>query len=178
MSEVMLDIETYSTKNNAAILTLGAVKFNRNSGVIGLDEMDTFYRRIDLESNKTYGRDINEDTLLWWSTQPEEARVEMESDENRIPLKQALQEFNKWFKGSEYIWSHGDDFDTVIVNSAMQDCGLETPWKFWNTRDTRTLYDLAGVRNYHLPQNSKHHALHDCHNQITGVLLALRKLKL
>ena len=43
MSEVMLDIETYSTKNNAAILTLGAVKFNRNSGVIGLNEMDTFY---------------------------------------------------------------------------------------------------------------------------------------
>ena len=58
----------------------------------------------------------------------------------------------------------------------MQDCKIETPWKFWNTRDTRTLFDLAEVYNTDLPQGSKHHALHDCHRQLAGLFLAFKRL--
>ena len=176
MTDVMLDIETYSTKPNACIMTIGAIKFKRGTELKKLEEMDTFYRRITLESNKELNRDISHDTMRWWSEQSEETRTELEIDEDRIPLKQALLEFKEWFGNSLYIWSHGDDFDTVIVNTAMKDCKIETPWEFWNTRDTRTLFDIAEVYNRHLPQNSKHHALHDCHRQLSGLFLAFSRL--
>lgn len=178
MTEVMLDIETYSTEVNACIMTIGAIKFSRNSQLQEMKDMDTFYRRITIESNKELFRDISNETIKWWSTQPEEASKEITIDENRMSLTQALLEFKEWFGDSEFVWSHGDDFDTVVVGTAMKDCGVDVPWKFWNTRDTRTLFDLAGVRNYHLPTVCNHHALYDCHRQITGVLMALRRLGL
>ena len=176
MTDVMLDIETYSTKPNACIMTIGAIKFKRKTELKKLEEMDTFYRRITLESNKELNRDINQDTMKWWAEQSEESRKELEIDEVRVSIKQALLEFKQWFGTAKYIWSHGDDFDTVIVNTAMQDCKIETPWNFWDTRDTRTLFDLAKIYNRDLPQNSKHHALHDCHRQLTGVFLAFKRL--
>jgi hypothetical protein len=46
MTDVMLDIETYSTKTNACIMTIGAIKFKRGTELKKLEEMDTFYRRI------------------------------------------------------------------------------------------------------------------------------------
>ena len=32
--EAMIDIETLSTRNNASIVTIGAIKFNRNDNII------------------------------------------------------------------------------------------------------------------------------------------------
>lgn len=176
MTDVMLDIETYSTKTNACIMTIGAIKFNRGTELDKLENMETFYRRITLDSNKELNRDISEDTLKWWSRQSKEARIELEIDEDRIPLKQALEEFKEWFRDSKYVWSHGDDFDTVIVNTAMEDCDIDVPWRFYNTRDTRTLFDIAEVSNRYLPQNSKHNALHDCYRQLAGLFLAFKRL--
>ena len=66
--QVMIDIETLSTKNNAAILSIGAVKFNIKSGVI-----DTYYQNIDASTAKKFNRDIDKSTLEWWSKQNPEA---------------------------------------------------------------------------------------------------------
>ena len=52
MSEIMIDIETLSTTPNALILTIGAIKFNRNEDVKDLKELETFYVRIDQNSCK------------------------------------------------------------------------------------------------------------------------------
>ena len=138
--------------------------------------MDTFYRKIDLKSNIEKGRHIDPETQEWWSQQSTEARAEITGTKGRISLKKALDEFSEWFGNAKYVWSHGDDFDTVIVNDAMRDCDITPPWKFYNTRDTRTLFDLADIYNSDLPQNTKHHAVHDCYRQIVGVLKSLRRL--
>ena len=42
MKEVMIDIETLSTKNNAVILTIGAIKFDRKDDIKELKNMETF----------------------------------------------------------------------------------------------------------------------------------------
>jgi hypothetical protein len=175
MTDVMIDLETYSTLPNAAILTLGAVKFNREDDCKKIEDMEVFYRKIDLDSNTN--RHIDENTVEWWKKQSIEAKNEALGP-GGIKLKKALKEFSNWYGESNCIWSHGDDFDTVIISDAMRNCNVEIPWKFYETRDTRTLFDLAKVYNYQLPQASKHHALYDCHRQIAGVLMALRKLKL
>lgn len=50
MSEVMLDLETLSTRTNAVILVIAAIKFNRNDPELPLERLQTFYRRIDIQS--------------------------------------------------------------------------------------------------------------------------------
>lgn len=177
MTDVMLDIETFSTKPNAVILTIGAIKFDRDvDSVPSVEKMDTFYRRITVESNLEKNRHICPRTKQWWSQQTDEARFEIEDPKNRVGLKIALEDFKEWFGKSTYVWSHGDDFDTVIVGDAMCQYDIETPWKFYNTRDTRTLFDLADIKPWDLPKVNKHHALYDCHNQIAGVIAGLKKL--
>lgn len=57
---------------------------------------------------------------------------------------------------------------------------IEIPWKFWNSRDTRTVYDLAGIdmKKISVPDNYKaHHALGDCLKQIEGLKQAFKILE-
>ena len=56
---------------------------------------------------------------------------------------------------------------------------MKPPWKFYNCRDTRTIYDYGKINlNNDVPCMTKHHALHDCWNQIYGVKLATIKLNI
>lgn len=178
MTDVMIDIETYSTRPNATIMTLGAIRFNRNGSVPKLEDMDTFYRKIDIKSNMDLGRHIDPETQEWWSRQSGESKLEICSTEGRVSLKNALEDFKEWYGTANCVWSHGDDFDTVIVDDAMRDCGLTPPWKFWQTRDTRTLFDLSEITKNDMPNNKAHNALHDCYAQIIGVVKGLRRLGL
>ena len=51
MTEIMLDIETCSTKPNAMILSIAAIKFSRITEITPeLKNMETFYVRIDQKS--------------------------------------------------------------------------------------------------------------------------------
>lgn len=171
----MIDLETLSTRPNAVILIIAAVKFNPFGKHSELKGMDTFYRKIDITSCVRSGMHTDEDTRRWWSLQNPEIRREAFEGE-RIDLYQALREFIEWFGHCKYVWSHGATFDIVILNEAFRLCSLEAPWKFWNHRDTRTLYAVAGMYSRDLPQEDKHHALYDCHRQIWGVKEAMKRL--
>jgi DNA polymerase III epsilon subunit-like protein len=174
---VMLDLETMAVSPDAAILTIGAVKFDRKELVQpSLETSDTFYRRISLDSCIAAQLHVAEETRAWWNSQNRDAKYEALINPDRVPLSQALAEFKDWFGDARYIWSHGDDFDCVILGWAFHACNIEKPWQFWNTRDTRTLFDLAGVRMYELPANNPHHALHDAYRQVVGVKKALNLL--
>jgi hypothetical protein len=179
MTEVMIDLETLSTENNAVILTIGAIRFNRNIPIEkNIEKCNTFYRRITLESCNLLNLHTCDNTKLWWDKQSPEARYEAFDNPNRISIEKALIEMTVWIRGTNYIWSHGDDFDCVILSNVYKKCGLIVPWKYWNTRDTRTLYDIAKITTSDLPQNNYHHALHDCYRQIIGVQNCLKKIKL
>jgi len=174
MSDVMIDLETLSVLPNAAILTIGAVKFNRYGRLQKLEDSNTFYRRIIINSCFEKGLVSSKNTESWWADQEDDVKYEALTHPDRVPLDQALQEFTSWFKGSRCIWGNGIDFDGVIMDSAYRACDMEKPWKFWNTRDCRTIFDLAGVKMADLPANSKHHALHDAYRQVIGVKRALQ----
>ena len=64
---VMIDLETMSTESNAAICSIGAVKFTLEEGIV-----DTFYCTVDAADCKAHGLVISADTIRWWSTQPKE----------------------------------------------------------------------------------------------------------
>jgi DNA polymerase III epsilon subunit-like protein len=174
--DVMVDLETLSTRPHALILVIGAIKFNRNGKISNLKEMNTFYRRITISSCIEKGMHTDEGTRQWWNKQDPKIKEEA-FGEPRTDLFTALRKFIEWFGESKWIWSHGATFDCVILKEAFLRCGLETPWKFWNERDTRTLFDVAGVQNSDLPQAQKHHALYDCHRQICGVKMSMKKIE-
>ncbi len=177
----MVDIETLSTASNACILTIGAIRFDRYTEISKVDivetlkKMDVFYCKIDIGSCEELGLKMDVDTLKWWMKQSTEAIEEAFFGE-RMALKDVLLAFTQWFKGSDYIWSHGDDFDTVILGEAYRKCGLQSPWKYWNTRDTRTLFDVAKVTKEMMPNENLHNAVFDCYRQILGVALAFKML--
>tara|TARA_B100001094_G_C18156547_1_gene786789 strand:- start:389 stop:955 length:567 start_codon:yes stop_codon:yes gene_type:complete len=179
MEDVMIDLETLSVKPNAVILTIGAAKFNRNGPEKPLEELNTFYKRIQIQSCLSVGLQTCKETVKWWTTQDKEARLEAFDGDDRIPLKQMLDDFTSWFGTNKNtkIWSHGDDFDCVILASAFRAFGMEPPWKFWNTRDTRTLFDLANFSLKSIPNTKLHHALYDTYAQILGVQICIQELR-
>ena len=178
MPEVMIDLETLSVLPNAIITTIGAVKFDRDNSMKSLENCDTFYHRISIDSCKKVKLKSDQVVLDWWNTQPKEVKYEALENPDRESLHKVLAEFSKWFEGCFKIWGHGDDFDCVILANAYRACDMTVPWKFWNTRDTRTLFDLANISMKDLPQDNKHHAISDAYRQVIGVKKSLKKLSL
>jgi hypothetical protein len=174
--EVMLDLETFSTKNNACILIIAGVKFNRNEPHKKIEDMDTIYLKVDSESCKKLGMDVDSKTVEWWNNMNSHCKKEIFSTD-RENIKQCLLKFSQWFGNSEKIWSHGATFDIPILGDAYNRCGLEVPWKYWNSRDTRTLFEIANIKVKDLPQENMHNALYDCWRQVWGVKESFKKIK-
>jgi len=175
MENIMIDLETLSTANNASILTIGAIKFNRNDFKI----TKKFYKRITKESNKQFNRDFNQDTIDWWNTQSEQAKSEIFENKDRINLNLGLQELSIFIGNSRAkIWANGVAFDINILESAYEACGLEVPWKFFNVRDVRTIYDLGDLNLNNFKRqnnllNNCHNALADCETQLAAMEQAM-----
>ena len=167
MTEVMLDIESLSTKTNASILTIGAIRFNRHDFKV----KEKFYKRITKESNEHFNRHFDENTISWWHSQSEEAKKEIFENKDRINLSSALQELSIFCRGSKCVWANGVAFDIPILESAYEACDLDTPWRFWIIRDVRTVYDLGRMNLTIFKRQNKldkqhHNALADCETQL------------
>ena len=173
----MIDIETLSTKPNAAILTIGAIKFSRKGDIKKLKDCDTFYRRVDWKNLQKKDYNFDEDTLDWWYSQKKHVRDEALDNGPRYPIEKVLDEFSAWYKGSKIVWANSPSFDCVILENAYQKCKRKPPWKFWSTRDLRTLYDLGGgVRKSDIQNPEAHNALNDAYTQVVGAKHAFHNL--
>ncbi len=72
----MVDLETLGVLPNAAILTIGAVKFNRGGRLQTLDNSDHFYHRIVIQSSLDVGLTTSPETEIWWNQQEPAIRHE------------------------------------------------------------------------------------------------------
>jgi hypothetical protein len=186
MSHVMLDLETLSTRANAAILIIGAIKFSEREqydeklNEEGLSKLNTFYRRISYDSFSENKYHVDEKTVSWWEAQDKEIAFEALQSEPRFLLKQALNDFVKWIgsdKDRVKIWGNGSSFDVTILGEAFAIEGIEPCWNFWNVRDLRTVMDIGGVKMNDLPQFKKHNAIWDCYRQIIGYQRSIINIK-
>jgi len=169
---LMIDLETLATTPNAAILTIGACKFDPR----GRDVHSTYYERIKLESQEEYGRTINEDTLQWWSQQDPQIQEDAFGEStDRIDLRDAMKKLYTFGLGTTNVWSHGAIFDVVIIEDICRTFQQAVTWKFWEVRDTRTLFDLADVS---VRIEGKHNALTDAVAQAHAVQQSYQKLKI
>ncbi len=168
----MIDLETLATTPDAAILTIGACKFDPKSK----DIESTFYERIKLDTQENYNRVINEDTLAWWAKQDKQIQEDAFSEgEDRIDLLEAMKKLYTFGLGTTHVWSHGSIFDVVIVENVCKSVQQAVTWKFWEVRDTRTLFELSDIS---VRIEGKHNALTDAVAQAKAVQQAYAKLKL
>ena len=138
MKDVMIDLETLGRKPGCVILSIGAVLFDPRSFELG----ERFYLNINVEDSQNAGFFKDPETVKWWEAQSQEAKDHLVH--NQYPVKQALQLFVDWFKqtGGEKPWSHGSVFDIPILEHALTYLGIPVPWKYYDIRDTRTVFDL------------------------------------
>ncbi|SEG16123.1 3'-5' exonuclease [Marinobacterium lutimaris] len=189
-TDVMVDLETLSQQPTAAILSIGAVAFNPETGELGA----TFYTVVDLQSCIDAGLTIDGGTFYWWLKQApaaQEAIMEQtvdvttlsddlpQTESNMRRLDQALISFmdfiNRKTVGERHVhlWGNGSDFDNAILGNAYRASTLPIPWAFWNNRCYRTLKNQ--FRDIKLDRSGTHHnALDDA---ITQAEHAIRLLQ-
>jgi hypothetical protein len=166
-TDIMIDLETLATSTDAAILTIGAVKFDPFGKDIQEPAMDSFYVKVDIDSCHDLGLVTNDDTIAWWGQQSKEAQAEAFEGTDRIHIKDAFDKLYKFCWGAKRVWSNGSGFDIVICETVFKRLQKATPWQYWQTRDCRTAFDL-GI-NPHRPPVLAHHALQDAWNQAVGI---------
>ena len=176
MKHVMLDLETMGTRPGSMILSIGAVFFDLD-GKTG----EAFYRNIDPQTCTAVGLTVDPQTKAWWMRQSQAARDALAVD--RRPLAHVVRDFASFFRGSgfcrgEFVWAQGATFDPPLWEAAAAAVGCSTPWKFWNARDTRTVYDICGFDYKSMPREGVYHnALDDCLTQVKAVAAALSKFR-
>lgn len=160
MKDVMIDCETLATTADAVILSIGAVKFDLETGQI--DDAG-FYASIDIDDNLAHGRRVSQSTLCWWMTQDKKAQEVF--NEPKQGLEEALCSFVEWLgHDRRRPWSNGADFDIPMLAHAFTHFRMDVPWQFWNARCVRTYKTLPAASSVPAFKND-HNALRDAVNQ-------------
>ena len=164
MAHIMVGIETLGTAPGCVVLSIGAVVFDPDKNTLGAE----FHEAIALKSCQALGLAIEADTLHWWLQQKEGARSCAFS--GTAGVKDVLERFSKFFTANtgKQVWCHGATFDAPILSAAYKAAGMVEPWKFWDVRDTRTVYDLAGIQLMK-DEGVLHNALDDAKRQAKAV---------
>ena len=168
MTHIMLDLETMGNSSNAAIVAIGAVKFDAANGIT-----DSFYQKVDLESAVDNGGIMDPSTVIWWLGQNDAARKEMQAP--GVPIAAALGSFHSWagVNVDVRVWGNGAAFDNVILTNAYKNAGFPAPWRHWNDRCYRTIKAMYPDVPKVLPTVA-HHALADAEAQARH-LIAIAK---
>jgi hypothetical protein len=178
-SHLMIDIESLDITPESVILSIGIVKFNPTSKGV----YDRLLLKPTMEDQtEIYNRSISDDTLRWWSTQSQEAIDAGFSEENRMSLKDCMEVIYHYCWNQDRVWSNGASFDIVMLESAFRQTLTEKPnpipWPFYTIRDTRTIYEIAGVKLKDKKYGTKttHNALEDAEHQAIVLQDAYQKL--
>lgn len=178
MTHVMIDLETMGKGLDAAIVAVAAVQFDPATGQIG----DSFYRDVTLDTAVRYGGKIDPSTVMWWMGQSDGARGAFNGGQAQaIGLPQAIGEFASWLPHGAKPWGNGATFDLAILRSAYGRLGMETPWKFWDERDVRTVVEMGQAAGMDpkrdMPfQGVRHNALDDSRHQARYVSAIWQRL--
>ena len=157
-----IDIETLGTKPDTTVLTIGAVKFNPFTHE---DPYADLYLKVDADQQLEAGRSLDEDTLKWWTQQPQEIQDEAFLSTDRTSVEDTLAQLNKYLVGVDKIWCQGPVFDICILENLYRQFDKHFNWVFWNIRDSRTLFGLMPEDPRKKYKFAAHNALEDCRIQ-------------
>jgi hypothetical protein len=179
--DLMLDIETLGTRNNAVVLCIGAMKFNFNERTISDDH---FYAKIDISSQvREYNRRIEGDTLTWWLSQEVKVYEKIVADlTGRVSVKESLELLQEFIGNKDTrIWGNGSVFDVSKIEDLMikDEFPKDYLWQYRNIRCARTIASLApDIRSNMKFEGDPHDPVDDCKHQIKWLLAIADKLNL
>jgi hypothetical protein len=169
----MLDLETLGTRPGAIVLCAAFVRFSDFASV---------QVNLSIPDQQALGMHSDPSTEQWWrDLHAKDPGAWPAATQNPVALRTGLEYLAQWIAwatggGDVLLWAHGKDFDPPLLGEAYRLAGLATPWPFWSTRDTRTLYDLAGVNVKEFAVPPPHIALNDAIGQTRAAIEALRRL--
>jgi hypothetical protein len=165
---VMIDIETLATTDDAVLLEIGAVVFDRDRRLVGegfsmtLDYLGQGDRKTDME------------TVMWWLDPKRISRFrEITDDHDRKPtLWHGLAELSRFLKmylaPRGEVWTKGN-FDLRILGHAYGQDQTELPWKYYQARELRTVLKWLNVIQ---AEDVPHSAVADARLQIEFLFVA------
>lgn len=189
--DIMVDLETLGTRQDAIVLEISAVEFNCHTGEIG----EVFDAKLDIDEQVQYRRSLNCETLQWWFKQDEEARKNIfdeDVDIIRFNIPWELAEFSKFVERCNNkcnsdsdrrvvkLWGNGSLFDLGILQNMYETClpNMKLPWKFWAVNDVRTIVDLnPDVKRNCKFDGTPHCAVDDCKHEIKYLVETLKTIK-
>ena len=147
---LMIDIETLSTRYNAAIVSIGACMFDPDDGWAG---DNSFIVGVNPDYYYTGRFHVDPKTEAWWKRQSKEARAGLKINmASTLPL--AMDKFTTWVEeqefvktdkpwkdGSARVWANSPQFDLVILRDAAQHTYGSTndvPWHYRQETCCRT----------------------------------------
>ena len=187
MNRIMVDLETLGTAPGSVILSIGAVRFDVEKGLL-----DEFYVNIDVESSQRLGLTIDGDTVMWWLKQSDAARAKLSKGSGK-DVGVAMGEFLAWANRGDKdtvdeLWGNGADFDNVLLATVGRKLS-EAPryggtWSVCGTRPSlyrqnrcyRTLKNLSKIP-FTKPVVA-HDALEDAKAQAVHLIEILKELHL
>ena len=132
----MIDIETLGKQPGCCVLSIGACVFSTN----GVQVANQFHQFLDYEEQQyTYRCHVDTQTLKWWFKQKNQVAL---NPENSLPLKEALTHLANYIRvqGKDVkIWANSPQFDIAILEELYRRAGMQTPWKYWQIMDFRTM---------------------------------------
>lgn len=178
LNHLIIDLETLGFASDCVVLSLGATVFTFDTSRPNDYEqyiLDGFYVKFDArEQADHWKRTMDDDTIEWWRTQPEDARAVTRPSADDVGLVDAMNQFNDWITKSGYdwknsfVWSRGTYFDFPKLEHIYSQIGVKPGYNGWKIRDTKTYCDVLTGGNSGLYHPKKkpasfvhHHALHD-----------------
>ena len=158
MIDITFDLETCAVCPTAAVMSVGAVAWNRNGvGTPFFEEREpmrypTFSEHVDLRGMFVDGFAFDADTAKWWSERSNEAKDAVLDDDNEgtpcSPIQEVVKDFFRWIdyvkkacNATEVnLWCQGTDFDMAILRNICHKYQIEIPVSHKNFRDHRTFF--------------------------------------
>ena len=164
---IVLDLETLGTDENAAIIQIGMCipNFDRKYVPLGLRcELEVTIAYEDCLAATAFSR--SDSTMQWWETQDKDTRkIVFSGQESYVTALDQVEKFLKDVQsgGAEVaLWGNGSDFDNRLLAYTVSALGYKPAWKYYNNRCLRTLKALFPAKVAQDQEDeTKHTALGD-----------------
>lgn len=196
-----IDIETLDTRNTSVVTSVGAYAFGKaikpvmygvhKNTVEGVEYTGReFQAQLDIDAQLRIDRTISAHTLRFWANQQKELfQKQLNGRVSVHDFTRALRNWMNFFESSQKepdekvqrrIWVYGPHFDVAILQGLYESQRSDTPWRYNEVRDVRTLVKMAEAMGHDTRAaavNECHHdALSDAKAQAQMVLAASRLL--
>ncbi len=172
MLDIMIDLETLSTRADAVITQIGVAAFDRE-GTGLLD--DGLQLHLDVNSSLERGLIMDWGTISWWMEQEDAARKALTKPQYSHDLGSALDLVDMYFlevqrrtQAETFVWANPSAFDHAILTHSYRVLGRREPWSHRRVMCCRTLKALAPDAQRPEP-DLPHHALSDSKSQALWV---------